>query len=33
MASTVADATLLLIVPKPKKPDFSGGTRQTLTRR
>jgi hypothetical protein len=25
MVSTVADATLLLIVPKPKKLHFSGG--------
>jgi hypothetical protein len=25
MVSTVADATLLLIVPKPKKPHFSWG--------
>jgi len=25
MVSTVADATLLLIAPKPKKPHFSGG--------
>jgi len=25
MVSTEADATLLLIAPKPKKPHFSGG--------